>query len=197
MKRILALVILAVLVSANAFAARLTATLGDQDAAKNYRVQVDDSGLVTFAQDTSITAPYENIGSGTAVTSAAGNPGTGRVLTSADSGSYISDYGGNTVGVAAPGTLTGSGTRFILPACTTATLGYQFDFATAVKETITITPNSTADSIAFSISGTGLSAGQGIKNSGSAAAGDEIQVSCTSVGNWTARNLAGTWATST
>ena len=198
MKRILALVLLAVLCSANAFAAQVTATLGDQNSAKNYRVQVDSTGLVTFAQDTSIAWPYENISSGTAIAGTTGNPGTGYVLSSIDSGSNITDYGGKTAGTAAIGTLTGTyGTRFILPACNSANLGLMFDIATGVKETITITPNSTADSIAFSISGTGLSAGQGIKNSGTAGAGDEVQVSCTSVGNWSVRNIAGTWATTT
>ena len=108
----------------------------------------------------------------------------------------ITDYGGKTAGTSGIGKLTGQGTRYILPACTSANLGFTYDIATGVQETITITPLSTADSITFSISGTGLNAGQGIKNSGSTNAGDEAQVVCSSVGNWTIHNLYGTWATS-
>jgi hypothetical protein len=208
MKRILALVMLAVLVSANAFAQAVdqagnkeTATFGDQDANKNYRVSADTTGLVQFANDTSIAYPYENIANGTAIANAVStitnNPGFGYFLSSTDSGLNIADYGGKTAGTAAIGTLTGSGTRYILPTCSASAVGFQFDLATAVRETITITPYSTADSIAYSISGTGLLAGQGIKNSGTAAAGDEAEITCSSVGNWTLHNIAGTWATST
>lgn len=203
MKRILALVILAVLVSANAFAQfdnagnRTEATLGGQDSNKNYRLTCDSTGLCEFANDTAIAYPYENISSGTAIAGTAGNPGTGYQLTSADSGLNIADYGGKTAGTSASGTLTGYGTRFILPACTSVNLGFQYEIATAVKETITVTPFSTADSISYSISGTGLLAGQGIKNSGSGAAGDQVQAVCSSVGNWTLHNVYGTWATST
>ena len=196
MKRILALVLFGALFSANAFAGYVTATIGDQDSNKNYRIQADSTGLITFANDTSIAWSYENIGSGTAVSSTAGNPGTGYVLTSTDSGMFINDYGGKTAGTAGVGNLTGNGTRFILPACTSANLGFTYDIATAVVETITITPASTADSITYSISSTGLKAGQGFKNSGTAQAGDEAQVVCTSVGNWTVHNITGTWATS-
>ena len=196
MKRILALVILAVLISANAFAAAVTATLGDQDSAKNYRVQVDSTGLVTFAQDTSIAWPYENIASGTTVSSTTGNPGTGYQLSSTDSSAIITDYGGKTAGTAGVGKLTGSGTRYILPSCSASNLGLYFDINTAIQETITITPFSTADSIAFSISSTGLNAGQGIKNSGTTQAGDSIEVACTAVGTWTVDDKQGTWATS-
>ena len=203
MKRILALVFLGILVSANAFAQydqagnRSTATFGDQDSNKNYRITADSTGLVQFANDTSIAWSYENIASGTTIAGTSGNPGTGYTLSSIDSGLFITDYGGKTAGTSGIGKLTGSGTRYILPACTTANLGFTYDIATGVQETITITPLSTADSITFSISGTGLNAGQGIKNSGSTNAGDEAQVVCSSVGNWTIHNIYGTWATST
>jgi len=175
---------------------RLEATLGGQDSAKNYRVQCDTTGLCESAVDTSWAWGYENIGSGTSVPSSSGNPGTGYQLSSTDAGLNIADYGGKTAGVAAPGTLTGSGTRYLLPTCNSAALGLYFDVSTSVKETITITPYSTSDSLGYSISGIGLNAGQGIKNSGSGAAGDSIQIECTSPGNWTMHNLFGTWATS-
>lgn len=179
---------------------RETATFGDQDAAKNYRISADTTGLIEFAQDTPIAWSYENIASGASIngkyTTTAGQGG-GYFLSATDTGLNISDYGGWTAGVSAPGTLNGSGTRYILPTCNTAALGFAFDIATAVQETITITPYSTADSIAWSISNTGLPAGIGIKNSGSKQAGDEVQAQCTSVGNWTVRNWAGTWAPST
>ena len=168
----------------------------DQDSNKNYRITADTTGLVQFANDTSIAWSYENIASGTAIGNVAGNPGTGYQLSSTDSGLFITDYGGKTAGTSASGTLTGSGTRYILPACTSANLGFTYDIATAVQETITITPLSTADSITYSISSTGLKAGQGIKNSGSAQAGDEVQAVCSSIGNWTLHNVYGTWATS-
>ena len=202
MKRILALVLLAVFFSANAFAQydqagnRSTATFGDQDSNKNYRITADSTGLVQFANDTSIAWPYENIGSGTAVTSTAGNPGTGYQLSQSDSGLIITDYGGKTAGTSGIGKLTGQGTRYILPACTSSNLGMYYDINTAVQETITITPFSTADSIAYSISSTGLNAGQGIKNNSSEQSGDSFEIMCTSVGTWTVDDHVGTWATS-
>ena len=176
---------------------RIEATFGGQDSAKNYRLTCDVTGFCQWAPDTALGYPYENIASGTTIGGTSGYPGTGYTLTSLDSGLNISDYGGLTAGVAAPGTKTGSGTRYILPTCSSSNLGLQFDISTAVKETITITPSSTADSIAWSLSGTGLSAGIGIKNSGSGQAGDEVQVTCTSVGNYTIKNLYGTWAVAT
>ena len=174
---------------------RIEATFGGQDSAKNYREVCDVTGLCENAPDTAFANGYENIGNGTKVTSTAGNPGTGYQLSSADSGRSISDFGGQTAGAAGIGNMTGYGTRYILPTCNSAALGLGFNITTAVLETITITPYSTADSIAFSISGTGLKAGQGTKNSGYA--GDNITVTCTAVGTWTVNAYQGTFSTST
>ena len=184
MKRILALVILAVLFSANAFAATVTGTFGDQDSAKNYRIQADNTGLVTFAQDTSIAYPYENISAPSSQT---------YTLSSTDSGSSITDFGQ----LAATHTNVGSssnGNKYVLPLCTSSTLGYWYHIATAVKETITVTPTSTADTIAYSISGTAVSAGVGIKNT-SAQAADGITIACVSAGVWSASDATGVFAT--
>ena len=184
MKRILALVILAVLFSANAFAAVVTATLGDQDSAKNYRVQVTSDGLVTFANDTSIAYPYSNVSA----------PASQTYTLS------VSDTGGNTVDwgqLAATHANVGAssnGNKYVLPLCTSSTLGYQFHITTAVKETITVTPTSTADTIAYSISGTAVGAGVGIKNT-SAQASDGVTITCVSSGVWSASDPTGVFAT--
>lgn len=183
MKRILALVMLAVLISANAFAQavdqagnKITATLGDQDSNKNYRVNTDTTGLVQYANDTSIAYPYEIINTTNTTT------GT-YTFSSTDSGLYIEDFGGFSTTTSAPGTKTGRGAIYTLPACVTSTLGFNFTVGTAVKETITVTPSTTADSLDYSIAGTGLNAGQGVKTS-SGQAGDKIGVACVSPGQW-------------
>lgn len=174
---------------------RLEATVGNQDSTKTYRETCDVNGLCESAADTAYAWGYENIASGTTVASTTGNPGTGYQLSYADSGRTIADYGGKTAGSAAIGTLSGEGTRYLLPTCNTAALGLTFNITTAVLETITLTPYSTADSIAFAISGTGLKAGQGIKNQGYA--GDNITVSCNAVGTWVVNAYQGGFATST
>lgn len=187
MKRILALVLLAVLVSANAFAQavdqagnRLTATFGDQDSAKNYRLSADTTGLVQYANDTSIAYPYESINTSTGITSA-------YTLTSTDSGSAISDWGGTSIAALHPGQSSGQGATYTLPQCTSTVLGMNFVVTTAVKETITVTPSVTTDSIDYSILGTGLSNGVGLKTASVAAsgnAGDAIGVICVAPGQW-------------
>lgn len=181
MKSILALVVMAVLSTANAFATQITATFGDQDSSNNYRIQADSSGLVTFANDTSIAYPYENISSPTSKS---------YTLTAADSGSYILDWGQLAASHANTGSTT-SGNAYTLPLCTSTSLGKKFEVITAVKETITVTPTSTADTIAYSISGTPLSAGVGVKTSNTAGVGDKIGMVCASSGTWVVTGCSG------
>lgn len=195
MKRILALVLLAVLFSANAFAQavdnagnRITATFGDQDtsAQKSYRVTADTTGLVQFDNGTSIAWPFEQIDTA--------NTGQGAyTFTSLDSGLFVEDFGGNALTVSAPGKLTGKGVVTTLPACVTATLGFKFEVVAAVRENVTLTPSTTADSIDYSISGTGLNAGQGLKTT-STQAGDGIGVMCIAPGQWQVTKATGTIA---
>lgn len=137
----------------------------------------------------------KNVASGSDIVSSAGSPGTGYQMGPGDSGYYILDYGGRTAGSTLTSSTQGSGTRYVLPLCSNAGLGYQFSITTAVFETITITPYSTADSISYSISGTPLNAGNGIKNVN--ATGDSIAVQCAGNGQWNVKNITGVWQTST
>ena len=140
------------------------------------------------------TSSKENVASGSVVSSASGTPGTGYKLGPGDNYFYILDYGGQTAGSTLSGSVTPSGTRYILPACSNALLGYQFSLSTAVLETITITPYSTADSISYTISGSALTGGQGIKNT--AAVGASVSVQCGGNAVWNVNNLTGSWSLS-
>ena len=153
-----------------------------------------------FAQ-TWQTNPYvsstnqKNIASGSTIASVSGNPGTGYKLGPGDTGYYILDYGGQTTGATLTSSAPGSGTRYVLPACSNAAIGYNFSITTAVSETITITPYATADSISYTISGSPLLAGQGIKNT--SAAGASVSMQCSGNGIWNVQKISGTWQTST
>jgi hypothetical protein len=174
---------------------RTTATLGDQDSNKNYRVSTDTTGLFQFANDTSIAYPYENLTV----------PTTAYSLSSSDSGLYIVDWGGTSVTnglgnakAAVNPTLVGRGSTYLLPACVTATEGFKYEVYTAVSEQITITPSTTADSIEATIgagsalvSGEYPAAGQGLKNS-SEHSGDGMGVMCISPGQWILTKASGT-----
>ncbi len=168
MKRILALVILAIItISANAFAANKTATFGDYNSSGVYRMTATDDGVITYAQDTGVVYPY--IATAT----------TNTTLTAAQSGTTVVLNNGN--GTAA------NGTMYTLPS---ATVGLNFSFITDVAKSMIIHPNGT-DTINYA----SISAGNGITNT-SAAKGDSIGVFCAIAGKWSLKNITGTWASS-
>lgn len=192
MKHILALVITAVLISANAFAANLVATFGDRDSNGVYRVQASDDGSIVYNSGTSIKYGATNTisyGGSTATAFSYKQIDTSNTVTGtytfspADSGLFIEDFGGNALNSSAPGKLTGVGVIATLPACVAGTLGNKYEMIAAVREAVTVTPSTTLDSIDYSITGTGLNAGQGVKTT-SLQAGDGIGVICVAPGQW-------------
>lgn len=162
------LLVAALLFSAGlAQAAPLTATFGDQNSSKAYRLQADTTGTVTYASDTSVLFPYSVAT-------------TNQTLTVANSGSII--VFNNSASTAA------NGTMFTLP---TAAVGMQFTIISDIAKFMYIKPAST-DTINFSTA----TAGQRLQNITTAAAGDSISLFCASAGNWSVVDKTGTWAVS-
>ena len=177
-KQILGLLLaLVVLWSAPAFAiTETTATFGDQNSSGDYRMKAEfdgTSGYVTFARDTGILFPYESY------TTAS----TNNTLLAAESGKTITDFGG-----ASGPTASGACSKHILPR---AAPGLQFSFATGSKCTMTVDTVDTSDTILYSISGTGLDAGDSIKSTGQA--GDSVTVFSTEANKWQIKAMKATW----
>lgn len=104
-------------------------------------------------------------------------------LTATQSGYVISDSGGVT-----SDTLTGSGSKFILPR---ATVGLNYTLSVGSKSTSTLDTLDTADTFLYSISGTGQQMGDSIKSTGQA--GDSVTVTCTKAGQWTITQMHSVW----
>lgn len=162
-------------------AATVTATFGDMNSSSESRIKADTDGTVTYAADTSIVYPYKTYNNGSLST-------TGPVsLAITDSGRTITDFGGKSAG----SSVAGWGLKYVLPACSSSTLGATYSFATATKSTITVDTASTSDTIGYSISGTALDAGDSIKSTGQA--GDAVTVVCAASGVWSITNMKATW----
>lgn len=170
MKRLISSLILVfalAVVSAPVFAAT-TATFGDQNSSKDYRMKADTDGVVTFAQDTGIKYPYQEHTSGATNT-----------LAAAESGTTIQDSVGAT---------------HVLPA---AAVGLQFTISagysggSGLPVTATVDTASTSDKIVYSITGTKLAAGDKAVSGGQA--GDSLTVMCTSANEWVITSKTGTW----
>lgn len=148
-----------------------TATFGDQNSSKAYRMKATfdgTSGVITFASDTGILYPYERY--------TAAN--TNNTLLAAESGKTISDTGG-----------AGSYcSKHILP---TAAPGLEFTFSAASKCTMTVDTVDTNDTIEYSIAGTSLDAGDSIKSTGQA--GDTVTLFSTVANKWSITAMKGTW----
>lgn len=111
-----AIMLLACFMCSPVSAAVLTGTFGDKNSSGNYRMQIDNDGLLTFASDTGIKFPYQ---SGT----------TNDTLTAADSGrTYVVTSGA----ISAP--------TLQLPA---AAVGMVYPIVSATTEQIAINPNGT------------------------------------------------------
>lgn len=176
MKKLLSLIILAVFVTMPMLvqAASITATMGDQNASGVYRAYTDTDGVFTYASDTGIVHPY--------VTYTTSPTTVGVTLTAAQTGTTITDFGGGS----GP-TQVGSCRKFTLP---TAVAGMQFAFTTGSKCTMTVDVQST-DTILYSISGTGLDAGDSIKST--AQAGDSVVLFSPAAGSWAIKSMKATW----
>lgn len=166
MKRILSLAIFALLVlCSQSFAAVTTATFGDQNSSKAYRLTANSDGTLTYASDTSLLYPYSTAS-------------TNQTLTALQSGSIV--VFNNGAGQAAAG-----GTQFTLP---TAAVGMQYTVIADAAKWFYIKPQST-DTINFSTA----TAGQRISNSVSTAAGDSITLFCATANLWSVLDKNGTW----
>jgi hypothetical protein len=143
----------------------LTATFGDKNSSNVHRIEADNNGVVTFAQDTGIKYPYTS-GS------------TNQTITAAQTGTTIVFNNGS--GVAA------SGTMFTLPA---AVVGMEYTIIADIAKWFYVKPAS-GEIINFS----NLSANQRISNAGSGVAGDSITLFCATAGQWSVKSRIGTWA---
>ncbi len=108
---------------------------------------------------------------------------TNNTLTAVESGKHITDTGG-----AAGPTATGGGSKHILPR---AAPGLEFTFSVGSKSFITVDTVDTSDTIMYSISGTGLDAGDSIKSTGQA--GDSVTLTSTVANQWSITAMKGTW----
>jgi hypothetical protein len=106
----------------------------------------------------------------------------GVTLIAAQSGITISDTGGGSP------TTVGSCRKFTLP---TAAPGLEFTFTTGSKCTMTVDTADTNDTIMYSISGTGLDAGDSIKST--AQAGDSVTLFSTAANKWFVKQMKATW----
>ena len=80
MKKLIALFV-ALFICGQAHAA-LVGTFGDKNSSGVYRVQVDDSGTVTYASDTSIVRPYRVAASSSVTTDTVAATDSGKVIVS-------------------------------------------------------------------------------------------------------------------
>lgn len=108
---------------------------------------------------------------------------TANTLTAAETGKSLVDCGASTCGP----TLTASCSKHTLP---TAVAGYEFSFSAGRKCSMTVDVQST-DTILYSISGTGLDAGDSIKSTGQA--GDSVTLYSPVANVWAIKAMKGTW----
>jgi len=110
---------------------------------------------------------------------------TGSVaLTATQSGAVITDMGGSATGP----TTVGSCNKYTLPR---AAPGLTYTLSTGSKCTATLDTLDTSDTILYSISGTGLDAGDSIKSTGQA--GDSVTVTSTVANKWTVSQMKSVW----
>lgn len=109
--------------------------------------------------------------------------GSNRSLAATESGMVITDSGGVT-----SDTLTGTGTKFVLPR---AAVGLQYTLTVGSKTTSTLDTIDNSDTFLYSISGTGLGMGESIKSTGQA--GDSVTVTCDKAGTWSIRDMHSAW----
>lgn len=174
MRKLFLLVALLLLVGQPVFA-ETTATFGDMNSSNEYRMKATydgTSGVITFASDTGILYPYENYTSAN----------TANTVIAAESGKVITDTGG-----AAGPTASGMGSKHTLP---TAAPGMVYTFIVGTKSTVTVDVQS-GDTIQYSISGTGLDAGDSIKSTGQA--GDAVTLFCTVANKWSIKDMKAVW----
>lgn len=153
-----------------------TGTLGSQNSSKDYAVTATNDGtsnVVRFASDTGITYPYVNYTSAN----------TADTLIAGQSGVTITDMGG-----AVGPTAAGYCSKHTLPR---AAAGLQFSFSAGSKCFMTVDTVDASDTILYSISGTGLDAGDSIKSTGQA--GDSVTLFSTAANQWQIKAMKATW----
>ena len=165
---------LSIFYPSNGFTTETTATFGDANSSGQYRAKADSDGVITFAPDTGINYPYENY--------TAANTANALALT--ECGKVITDTGS-----ASGPTVNGQCSKHTLPR---ATPGCGFTFTTGAKNCrITVDTVDTSDTILYSISGTGLDAGDSIK--APSEAGDSVKLFSTVANKWSIEDMHGTW----
>lgn len=108
---------------------------------------------------------------------------TNNSLGADETGKYLTDMGG-----ASGPTAVGSGSKHILPR---AAVGLTYTISVGSKSTVTVDTLDTSDTILYSISGTGLDAGDSIKSTGQA--GDSVTLTSTAANTWSVTQMKGTW----
>lgn len=143
---------------------------------------IDDYGVLTpdIGMMTSSSYPNSQGGMSVPTINIAGPYSTYDSLIAQQTGSYITDMGGQT----SPSS-TGSGGVYILP---TASPGLIYYLTVGSNSTITVDTLTTADTILYA-SGT---AGFGIKNS-TKASGDSLVIYSAKAGFWSVEDHTGTW----
>ena len=192
MKRFLSFFVAFMLcLSGLANATQLKATFGDKNTSNVYRLsQYTDTttgtnyGWVVYAQNTGIVYPYKTYNVGSV------SVGNNQLVTS-DSGAIITDFGGVAADTSAP-VRTGLGGTYVLPpAGTSTTLGTRYTISAGSRSFVTVDTSSTSDVILYSISGSGLAAGDSIKSTGQA--GDAVTLECTAANTWTVVDMKSVW----
>lgn len=109
---------------------------------------------------------------------------TNNVLTIHETGKVITDTGG----AAGPTALCNGGSKHILP---TASPGLTYTLTVGSRCSVTLDTVDTGDTILYSISSTGLDAGDSIKSTGQA--GDSVTVVSTAAHQWSITSMKGSW----
>jgi hypothetical protein len=179
MKKLLVLLIIGLfsagIVNAQSLYSTATHTFGKQQSDKEHLITATSDGVVTFADDAGIKWPYEDY--------TVAN--TANTLTAAETGKTISDWGGATT---AGGACGGGGSTHTLP---TAAPGMEFTFTAAAQCEVCVDVKDSSDTIAYSISGTALAAGDKIVSTSQA--GDSVTLFSTVANIWQVKSMHSAW----
>lgn len=172
MKRMYFVLTLLLLATSNAFATGCGSG-SDQFAVDSWCI--DDEGTLT---------PQSTAGQRIVVESYT-TANTNNTLTTQETGVHIVDLGGSAAG----GTITCSGgSKHILPR---AAAGMEFTLTAGNKCSVTLDTVDTSDTIVYSISGTGLDAGDSIKSTQQA--GDSVTLFSPAANVWHIKQMKAVW----
>ena len=111
-------------------------------------------------------------------------PTANNTLATEETGKIITDIGNST----APTQAGKSCSKHILPR---AAVGLTYTLIAGGRCTVTLDTVDTSDTILYSISGTGLDAGDSIKSTGQA--GDSVTLTSTAANSWSIQQMKATW----